>query len=738
MRVPRAEILEFLNGAFSCERNPFDRKDPCTTTDAGQLHSPNGDSDNSNGSQRAIVVPRAEIEQQHRQRQQRQVSVPESVPALVSTNHSSSTTTTTAFTVASSMLLLQTQSPFGCSSFSDLLSGTYTDSTDAGSLPEELDPFPELQLGNPQDVTNSEEASSQNHHSVHSQPPLPGDVQADSLSPTPLPSFQETYTVQRYRQELQSLGIKMDDDCYGEGVYPCTGATFATDFTQAIPYQNHHNQHQPHHPAQNQHHHQQQQQQQQHHPQHHPQQTHLHQPQQTHHHHHLGFFSTESAPTPAAVPTPNNHQESPYASVPIVYGPPPSVTSSGGSPGAVTPSDLRTAVGSTVVIPGTPRPRRASLPPQRSESSSSSESPKLRCSGASSTTGSPSPGGERAPPSPSQLCAVCGDTAACQHYGVRTCEGCKGFFKRTVQKGSKYVCLAEKACPVDKRRRNRCQFCRFQKCLMVGMVKEVVRTDSLKGRRGRLPSKPKSPQESPPSPPVSLITALVRAHVDTTPDLANLDFSQCREICPGEPPLSEAEKTQQFYNLLTSSVDVIRNFADKIPGFMDLTPEDQKFLFLNASLELFVLRLAYRTKVDDTRLTFCNGVVLTREQCEQSFGDWLQGIMDFCQSLHVLDVDISAFACLCALALVTERHGLREPQKVEQLQMKIISSLRDHVTYNAEAQRKTHYLSRLLGKLPELRSLSVQGHQRIFYLKLLDIVHAPSFIEEMFMATLPF
>lgn len=26
----------------------------------------------------------------------------------------------------------------------------------------------------------------------------------------------------------------------------------------------------------------------------------------------------------------------------------------------------------------------------------------------------------------SQLCAVCGDTAACQHYGVRTCEGCKG------------------------------------------------------------------------------------------------------------------------------------------------------------------------------------------------------------------------------------------------------------------------------------------------------------------------
>ena len=116
--------------------------------------------------------------------------------------------------------------------------------------------------------------------------------------------------------------------------------------------------------------------------------------------------------------------------------------------------------------------------------------------------------------------------AACQHYGVRTCEGCKGFFKRTVQKNAKYVCLADKNCPVDKRRRNRCQFCRFQKCLAAGMIKEVVRTDSLKGRRGRLPSKPKSPQDPSPSPPVSLITALVRAHVDTNPDISKMDYTK--------------------------------------------------------------------------------------------------------------------------------------------------------------------------------------------------------------------
>ena len=127
---------------------------------------------------------------------------------------------------------------------------------------------------------------------------------------------------------------------------------------------------------------------------------------------------------------------------------------------------------------------------------------------------------------PCLLCAVCGDNAACQHYGVRTCEGCKGFFKRTVQKNAKYVCLADKNCPVDKRRRNRCQFCRYQKCLLVGMVKEVVRTDNLKGRRGRLPTKQRSNKDPPIVQQVSLITALVRTHMESSPSLENLDYSQ--------------------------------------------------------------------------------------------------------------------------------------------------------------------------------------------------------------------
>ncbi|CAD5219026.1 unnamed protein product [Bursaphelenchus okinawaensis] len=74
-------------------------------------------------------------------------------------------------------------------------------------------------------------------------------------------------------------------------------------------------------------------------------------------------------------------------------------------------------------------------------------------------------------------CAVCGDRPAKAHYGVLACYGCKGFFRRTLTGKYRYVCRFGNNCVVDKVQRNSCRYCRFQRCLEVGMDPQAVRPD---------------------------------------------------------------------------------------------------------------------------------------------------------------------------------------------------------------------------------------------------------------------
>ncbi|KAK7939504.1 hypothetical protein WMY93_002830 [Mugilogobius chulae] len=166
-------------------------------------------------------------------------------------------------------------------------------------------------------------------------------------------------------------------------------------------------------------------------------------------------------------------------------------------------------------------------------------------------------------------------------------------------------------------------------------------------------------------------------------------------------------------------MEIIRGWAEKIPGFCDLPKQDQDLLFESAFLELFVLRLAYRSNPVEGKLIFCNGVVLHRLQCVRGFGEWVDAIVEFSSNLQ-------------------ERHGLKEPKRVEDLQNKIVNCLKDQVTFNGGGLNRPNYLSKLLGKLPELRTLCTQGLQRIFYLKLEDLVPPPAIIDKLFLDTLPF
>uniref|UniRef100_A0A7N6BN41 Nuclear receptor subfamily 2, group C, member 1 n=1 Tax=Anabas testudineus TaxID=64144 RepID=A0A7N6BN41_ANATE len=76
-----------------------------------------------------------------------------------------------------------------------------------------------------------------------------------------------------------------------------------------------------------------------------------------------------------------------------------------------------------------------------------------------------------------EYCVVCGDKASGRHYGAVSCEGCKGFFKRSIRKNLVYTCRGSGECAINKLHRNRCQYCRLQRCIALGMKQDSVQCE---------------------------------------------------------------------------------------------------------------------------------------------------------------------------------------------------------------------------------------------------------------------
>ncbi|VDN27929.1 unnamed protein product [Gongylonema pulchrum] len=77
----------------------------------------------------------------------------------------------------------------------------------------------------------------------------------------------------------------------------------------------------------------------------------------------------------------------------------------------------------------------------------------------------------------SKKCKISGDTATGYHYGVKSCEPCNAFLRRSAMKHIQYTCEESENCAVNVKNRNRYQKSRFDKCVKVGMDKEAVRND---------------------------------------------------------------------------------------------------------------------------------------------------------------------------------------------------------------------------------------------------------------------
>ncbi|CAD6189313.1 unnamed protein product [Caenorhabditis auriculariae] len=85
-------------------------------------------------------------------------------------------------------------------------------------------------------------------------------------------------------------------------------------------------------------------------------------------------------------------------------------------------------------------------------------------------------------PDAGELCCVCGDVASGIHYSVPACNGCKTFFRRVVLENRTYSCKNNGDCIIDKSMRCSCRYCRYKKCIVVGMDRAEL---SMERRRKR-------------------------------------------------------------------------------------------------------------------------------------------------------------------------------------------------------------------------------------------------------------
>ena len=81
-------------------------------------------------------------------------------------------------------------------------------------------------------------------------------------------------------------------------------------------------------------------------------------------------------------------------------------------------------------------------------------------------------------------CKVCGEAInAYLSYGALACPSCRVFFRRQTFKVKQNlgICYANGTCEITKETRTYCQFCRYHKCLKIGMDPERVHKTSKKG-----------------------------------------------------------------------------------------------------------------------------------------------------------------------------------------------------------------------------------------------------------------
>uniref|UniRef100_A0A3Q3AY20 Retinoic acid receptor RXR n=1 Tax=Kryptolebias marmoratus TaxID=37003 RepID=A0A3Q3AY20_KRYMA len=343
---------------------------------------------------------------------------------------------------------------------------------------------------------------------------------------------------------------------------------------------------------------------------------------------------------------------------------------------------------------------------------------------------SPSPG---VMTSQKRLCVICGDRSSGKHYGVYSCEGCKGFFKRTVRKDLSYTCRDNKECLVDKRQRNRCQYCRYQKCLAMGMKREAVQEERQRNREreGELEFSVGVNDEMPVEKILEAETAVdMRTELHSDGGSAgNSPHDAVSNIC------QTADK--QLFALV--------EWAKRIPHFSEL-PLDDQVILLRAGMnkhvmELFLLSLSGWNELliasfSHRSIPLKDGALLASEL--QRDGAHMAGVgaifdrvlTELVNKMRDMQMDKTELGCLRAIVLFNpDAKGLSSTTEVELLREKVYASLEAYCKQKYPEQQGR--FAKLLLRLPALRSIGLKCLEHLFFFKLIGDTPIDTFLMEM-------
>ncbi|NXK64103.1 PPARA protein, partial [Sylvietta virens] len=347
-------------------------------------------------------------------------------------------------------------------------------------------------------------------------------------------------------------------------------------------------------------------------------------------------------------------------------------------------------------------------------------------------------------------CRICGDKASGYHYGVHACEGCKGFFRRTIRLKLIYD-KCDRNCKIQKKNRNKCQYCRFQKCLSVGMSHNAIRFGRMpRSEKAKLKAEILTGENYVEDSEMADLKSLAKRIHDAYLKNFNMNKVKARIILAGKtnnnPPfvihdmdtLCMAEKTlvaklvangiqnkeaevRIFHCCQCTSVETVTElteFAKSIPGFSSLDLNDQVTLLKYGVYEAIFAMLASVMNKDGMLVAYGNGFI-TREflkSLRKPFCDIMEPKFDFAMKFNALDLDDSDISLfVAAIICCGDRPGLVNVGHIEKMQESIVHVLKLHLQNNHPDD--TFLFPKLLQKMADLRQLVTEHAQLVQIIK---------------------